>query len=258
MDNRCVLFLSDFHLGVPNYEESRAREQKIVDLIESYLPKLDHLYLVGDVFDFWFEYKHVVPKGFLRLLGALSKVADNNIPITFFKGNHDIWMWDYFEKELNAKIYTHHLDCNHYGYKLHIHHGDGLGPGDKGYKFIKKVFHTPLFQWMFKWLHPDIGVGIANYMSQKSSDKNRHKDHHFLGQDNEWLIDYCKETLNKKHYDFLIFGHRHLPIECHFKAYNAYYYNLGDWLKHESYGVLDKDGFELKSLHTAPVTCQVD
>jgi UDP-2,3-diacylglucosamine hydrolase len=258
MDGARVLFLSDFHLGIPNYEESRIREQKIIDLIEFHLPNLEHLYLVGDLFDFWFEYKHVVPKGFLRLLGALTKVSDKGIPISIFKGNHDIWMWDYFEQELDATIYTNSLDVAHFGHSLHIHHGDGLGPGDKGYKFIKKIFHSPFFQWIFKWLHPDIGVGIANYMSQKSSAKNRDKDHHFLGIENEWLIDYCKDTLSNKHYDYLIFGHRHLPIQCNFTQHNATYYNLGDWLKHESYGLLTKKGFELISLNTPPIVCQVD
>lgn len=258
MDTPCVLFLSDFHLGIPNYEESRKREQKIIDVIEKHLTHLEHLYLVGDLFDFWFEYKTVVPKGFLRLLGTLTKVADRGVPISIFKGNHDIWMWDYFEKELQASIHTNSLDASHFGYDLHIHHGDGLGPGDRGYKFIKKIFHNPFFQWMFRWLHPDVGVGVANYMSRKSSEKNRDKDHHFLGIENEWLIDYCKGALKKEKYDYLVFGHRHLPIECTFTESGSKYYNLGDWLKHESYGLLTKKGFELISLNTPPVVCKVD
>lgn len=258
MDTPCILFLSDFHLGVPNDEKSREREHRVVHIIKKHLANLDHLYLVGDVFDFWFEYKHVIPKGFLRLQGILAEVADKGIPITMFRGNHDIWMWDYFKKELNATIHSNALNIEHYGYKLHIHHGDGLGPGDKGYKFIKKIFHAPLFQWLFKWIHPDIGIGIANYFSATSSNKNREKDALFLGEKNEWIINYCQDILTKEKFDFLIFGHRHLPIKCDFINKKATYFNLGDWLVHDSYGVLTKNGFQLYSSNTSPVTCQVN
>ena len=253
-----ILFLSDFHLGAPNLKASQLREREIVSIIKKHESNLSHLYLLGDLFDFWFEYKTVVPKGFLRLLGYLSHLADKGIPITIFRGNHDVWMWDYFEKELGANIHSNSIDVEHFGYKLHLHHGDGLGPGDHGYKFIKKVFNAPFFQFLFKWLHPDLGVGLANFFSQKSSQKTRHKDLVYHGAEEEWIAQYCAEYLEKYNCDFLIFGHRHMPIKIEYPNKNATYFNLGDWLHHKSYGVLNDDGFKLISPLTEPKLGQIN
>ena len=240
-----IYFLSDFHLGIDAKEKSAVREQRIVRFLRSVEQEVEHLYLMGDLFDFWFEYRHAVPKGHIRFLGQLARMADMGIPITIFKGNHDLWMRDYLQQEIRAEILDHSVTRVHCGYKLYLHHGDGLGPGDRGYKFIKKVFTNPFFQWLFRWLHPDWGISLARFFSGESSKKNRVKDQHFLGEDNEWLVLHCREMLEKEKHDYFIFGHRHLPLNIDL-GQGARYINLGDWLVHYSYAVLDSNGLELK------------
>ena len=198
----------------------------------------------GDLFDFWYEYKKVVPKGFVRILGKLAEITDSGIPVHFFVGNHDMWMTDYFQKELNIPVYFEPVPFEFNGKKFLVGHGDGLGPGDHGYKFIKKVFSSKLCQWLFARLHPNFGIGIANYFSRKSRIATGDSDEKFLGEEKEWLVIYCKEILAKKHFDFLVFGHRHLPLDI--KISNSRYINLGDWIRYFTYGVFDGTTFELK------------
>lgn len=256
-DQKKIYFLSDFHLGAPNFEASLIREKKIVSFLESIQNECAHLYLMGDLFDFWFEYKNAIPKGSIRLLGQLARMCDNGIPITIFKGNHDLWMEDYFTKEFNAEIITQELVREHFGHQLYMHHGDGLGPGDYGYKFIKKIFTNPFFKWCFHRLHPNFGIGLANYFSNMSSKKSRVKDEIYLGKDNEWLVQHCQEISKTNDYDYMIFGHRHLPLKIEI-APNSYYINLGDWLSHFTYAVLDKNGLQLLNLKGMHVTKQVN
>ena len=156
---------------------------------------MEALYLVGDIFDFWFEYKTVVPKGFVRLLGKLAELRDAGIPIFMFTGNHDLWMKDYFETELSIPVYFEPISRTIGDKLFFIGHGDGLGPGDNGYKFIKKVFTCSFFQWLFRQLHPDLGIRLANYFSGKSRDANYSADQKFLGEENEWLLVYCKKQI---------------------------------------------------------------
>jgi len=203
------------------------------------------LYLLGDVFDFWFEYKTVVPRGFVRLLGKLAQISDRGIPIHYFTGNHDMWTFDYLVKELNVKLYREPIERNYNGKSFYIGHGDGLGPGDHGYKFIKKVFASKICQWLFARLHPNFGVAMANYWSGKSRIATGTVDEKFLGEEKEWLVIHSKELLAKKHYDFLIFGHRHLPLDIPING-NSRYINLGDWVKYNSYAVFDGYNLELK------------
>jgi UDP-2,3-diacylglucosamine hydrolase len=244
-DNKKIYFLSDFHLGAPDHAQSLIRERKIVQFLDSIKHDAAQIFIVGDLFDFWFEYKYVVPKGHIRILGKLAELADRGIPLTFFVGNHDMWMKGYFEKELFMSVYHEPNDFEFNGKKFHIGHGDGLGPGDHGYKFIKKVFRNPVCQWMFGALPSNWGFGLANYFSKKSRLATGSSDQHFLGEENEWLIQYCKDVLKKDHYDYFVFGHRHLPI--HFKLPgNSVYINLGDWINHFTYAVFDGDKLELK------------
>ncbi len=240
-----IYFLSDFHLGAPNYESSLIREKKVVAFLDSIKNNAAEIFILGDMFDFWFEYKNVVPKGFVRLLGKLSELADANIPIHFFVGNHDMWMGDYFEKELNIEVYHQPQIFERFNKKLFIGHGDGLGPADKGYKFLKKIFRNKICQSLFGMMHPYLGINIANYFSKKSRQKTGSSNEIFLGNDNEWLVHYCNKKLENSHYDYFVFGHRHLPLQIELSK-NSTYINLGDWITHFTYAVLDTQQFELK------------
>lgn len=242
MKEGSVFFLSDFHLGIPNAHESRQRERKIIGFLEEIAPRIDTLCLVGDVFDFWFEYRHVVPKYYTRLLGTLARMTDSGIPIHFFKGNHDLWTFGYLRDEIGLEIHDDVWTPEWGGKKFYIAHGDGKGPGDKGYKRLKKIFHHPINQSLFSWLHPDLGHSLARSWSYQSrvaapTDESFHKD-------NEWLYQYCLRKLEQAHFDYFVFGHRHLPI--HTSVGNrSLYVNLGDWLQYQTYAEFDGKRLEL-------------
>ncbi len=239
-----IYFISDFHLGAPNAEKSLVREKEIIRFLENIRKDATEIFLLGDMFDFWFEYKYVVPKGYTRLLGKLAEITDSGIPIHFFVGNHDMWMKDYFTKELNIQVYFEPEYFERNGKTLLIGHGDGLGPGDAGYKFIKKIFRNPAAQFMFGMLPPVIGMGMANYFSRKSRAKTGSTNEVFLGEENEWLVQYAKEILTKKHVDFFIFGHRHLPLNITLSAGSSYI-NLGDWISYFTYAHFNGETTEL-------------
>jgi UDP-2,3-diacylglucosamine hydrolase len=240
-----IYFLSDFHLGSPNHASSLVREKRIVKFLDEIKNEASHIFILGDLFDFWYEYKKVIPKGFTRILGKLAELSDSGIEIHFFVGNHDMWMNGYFEKELNIQVHHHPGEFELMGKKFFIGHGDGLGPGDHRYKFIKKVFRNKVSQWMFGIVPPALGIGVADYFSSKSRITTGKTDDQFLGEEKEWLIIFSRELLKTKHLDYLIFGHRHLPID--FKLSDATrYINLGDWIKYNSYAVFDGETVSLK------------
>lgn len=241
-----IYFASDFHLGAPNDKLSREREELIVNWLSEIESDAESIYLVGDIFDFWFEYKHAIPKGFVRLQGKIASLTDKGIPIHFFTGNHDMWMFNYFQKELGVSMHREPILLQAQGKTLMIGHGDGLGPGDRGYKFIKKIFSNKFFQWCFARLHPNFGITVANFSSRKSRASTGGDDEVFLGESNEWLVQYSKEQLVKKKYDYFIFGHRHLPLSIEVGE-GSRYFNLGDWIKYKTYGVLENGEFNLKS-----------
>ena len=245
-----IFFLSDFHLGSPDRLASLQREKYIIQFLDSIRDEAAEIFIVGDLFDFWFEYKTVVPKGYVRILGKLATMTDSGISIQFFVGNHDMWMKNYFEKELSIPVYYEPKTFLRQGKKFLIGHGDGLGPGDGGYKFLKKIFRNKFSQGLFGILPPAVGVGIANYFSRKSRVATHQKDEKFLGEENEWLIQYCKRKLEEDHFDFMIFGHRHLPIDFTFPD-GSRYINLGDWINYFTYAVFDGDGLCLKSFNPA-------
>ena len=245
--NKKIYFASDQHFGAPTPEASFPREKKFVAWLDEVKKDAEVIFLLGDLFDFWFEYKTVVPKGFVRVLGKLAEIKDSGIPIYFFVGNHDLWMDNYFEKELNIPVYHEPKEFLINNKKFLIGHGDGLGPGDFGYKRMKKVFTFPLFKWMFRWLHPDLGVRLGHYMSVKNKLISGDEDAKYLGDDNEWLVQYCKEKLTKKHYDYFVFGHRHLPLEIKLQE-NSMYINLGDWIQYFTYGEFDESEFKLLNI----------
>jgi UDP-2,3-diacylglucosamine hydrolase len=233
-------------LGLPNEQESRYREKHFVAWLEKVRKDAAAIYLLGDLFDFWFEYKTVVPKGFIRVLGKLAELSDAGIPITFFVGNHDLWMRDYFQKELGIVVHHQPVELNVNQKKLFIGHGDGLGPGDRGYKWMKKVFNHPLSKWLFRWLHPDWGVRLGQYLSQKNKLISGEEDVKFLGEDKEWLVAYSQKKLKEEHFDYFVFGHRHLPLEIELNQ-NSKYINLGDWITHNTYAVFDGTTMNLKT-----------
>lgn len=241
-----IYFASDQHFGVPNLKESRIREEKFIRWLDFIKKDAQVLFLMGDLFDFWHEWKYVVPKGYIRVLGKIAELKDAGIDIYFFVGNHDLWMKNYFEEELGIPVYfeKRYYEINDKNFLLA--HGDGLGPGDKGYKRMKKVFTNPLAQWAFRWLHPDIAMRIANYMSQKNKLISGEEDKAFLGEDKEFLIQYAKEKLKTENIDYFVFGHRHLPLIFDLEK-GAKYINLGDWIVYFTFGVYDRGSFEVQT-----------
>ena len=242
-----VYFASDNHLGAPSFKDSLPREKKFVAWLDSIKSDAGAIFLMGDLFDFWFEYKTVVPKGFTRTLGKLAELSDSGISITYFVGNHDLWMNGYFEEELNIPVHHKPQQYNINGTTFFVGHGDGLGPADKGFKRMKKVFTNKFCQWLFRWLHPDLGVRLAQHLSVNNKIISGDADAKFLGEDNEWLVQYCKRKLETRHYDHFIFGHRHLPMEIDLNG-KSRYTNLGDWITYFTYAVFDGKKLKLNEL----------
>ncbi len=239
-----IYFASDFHLGIDAVESSKDRERRLVTWLREVAEDAHEIYLVGDLFDFWFEYKHAVPKGFTRILGALGELTDRGISIHLFTGNHDMWIFDYVPEETGTTLHRVPISREWNGKRFFIGHGDGLGPGDHGYKFIKRVFASPICQWLFARFHPNFGIALANFWSRKSRQKGAEKDRHFLGEEHEWLAIFARDTLKKEHFDYFIFGHRHLPLDLSVGP-TSRYINLGDWLGHYTYAVFDGTQLEL-------------
>ena len=241
-----IYFASDQHFGAPTPKESKLREDRFILWLDGIKKDAQVLFLMGDLFDFWHEWEYVVPKGYIRVLGKIAELKDSGIDIYFFVGNHDLWMKNYFEEELGVPVF---FDKQYYqvGDKtLLLAHGDGLGPGDKGYKRMKKVFTNPLAQWAFKWLHPDIAMKLAIYFSTKNKMISGEEDKEFLGEDKEFLIVYSKEKLKTEKIDYFVYGHRHLPMILDLDG-KAQYVNLGDWISYFTYGVFDGNEFQLNS-----------
>jgi len=239
-----IYFASDFHLGVPDYESSLKREKLIVSWLDEIKKDATEIFLLGDIFDFWFEYRFVVPKGFVRLLGKIAEITDSGIPVHIFTGNHDMWIFDYLPKELNIKLYREHITREFNGKKFFIGHGDGIGPGDHSYKFIKAVFANPVCQWLFARIHPNLAFRIANYWSAQSRAVTEELE--FLGEDKEYQVVFAKEKLKTEHVDYFILGHRHIPNDIKLGE-NSRYINLGDWIVNNSYAVFDGNELELKT-----------
>lgn len=249
-----IYFASDFHLGIPAKHSSREREQQIVRWLDQIKADAEAIYLVGDVFDYWFEYRMVVPKGAVRLMGKLAELTDAGIPIYFFIGNHDMWMFRYFEEELGITTYRQPIIEEIKGKTFFIGHGDGLGPGDFGYKLIKKVFANPVCQWLFARIHPNLGIGLMKFWSGRSRNSNPVEDQ-WLGKDNEWLLAYANKKLDEVNADFFIFGHRHLPIDYTLKNGTSRYINLGEWMHHNSYAVFDGEDLKVKFFENEEGVC---
>jgi len=246
LPNKKIYFLSDFHLGAPDHASSLEREKLLVQFLDKIREDAAEIFLVGDMFDFWYEYRKVVPKGHVRLLGKLAELSDAGIQLHFFVGNHDMWMRDYFQQELNMPVYFEPKEFVFNEKSFLVGHGDGLGPGDHGYKRLKKVFSNPVSKWLFGILPPVAGMSLAHYMSRRSRAQTGSSEEVFLGEEKEWLIIYCKEVLAQKKIDFFVFGHRHLAIDYRLNEQSRYI-NLGDWIRYFTYAVFDGGKLELKS-----------
>lgn len=245
-ESKKIYFASDFHLGAPTKETSLIREKKIVDWLDHVSQDASEIYLVGDIFDFWFEYKRAIPRGFVRIQGKIAELTDRGIKISVFTGNHDMWIFDYLPSELGVELHREPIIREYFGKSFYIGHGDGLGPGDQGYKFLKKIFANRFCQWCFERLHPNFGIWLAEISSKSSRAKGGEADREFLGEENEWLVQYCKELLIHNHFDYFVFGHRHLPMEIQVGE-RSKYINLGEWLNYCTYLEVCNTGLELKS-----------
>ncbi len=242
-----TFFASDFHLGADARLTSAERERQIVQWLDLIAPEAEAIYLVGDLFEFWFEYKSVVPKGFTRFLGKLAELRDAGIAVYVFTGNHDLWMSGYFEQEFDIPVYHQPIQRDIQGKTFFIGHGDGLGPGDLGYKRMKKVFTHPFSQWLFGWLHPDAGTGLAHFFSKKSRAATPPAERFWLGDQQEWLLQYTTRKLERGlEPDYFIFGHRHLPIDWLLPNNRSRYINLGEWMWANSYAVFDGQQLEIR------------
>ena len=245
-----IYFTSDHHFGLPGKLSSREREKLFVDWLENARTDAHDIFILGDMFDFWYEYKTAVPKGFVRIIGKLAELTDQGIQIYFFTGNHDMWMRDYLTKELNIPIFFDPQIFVIDGQKFLLGHGDGLGPGDKTYKLLKKLFRNPVAQWLYRWLHPDIGLPFAKYLSQRNKLISGEYDAKFKGEEREWLFQYAKQYLKKQpDIKYFVFGHRHLPLQMPINN-NSTYFNTGDWLVHFTYVVYENAELSLKTLST--------
>lgn len=239
-----LYFASDFHLGAPNLAESHKREQLIVKWLNEIKQDAKAIYLVGDIFDFWFEYKTVVPKGFVRLLGKLAELVDSGIEVHLFVGNHDLWMKDYLETEVGVTIHHRNITIEEDGKKLFIGHGDGLGDGDYLYKVLRRFFTSKVCQWAFARLHPNLALTIAHSWSRGS--RKSGEEANFISNEKEILFGYCQQQQALNPVDYYIFGHRHLPLELKVDE-RAKYINTGDWLQYNTYAVIESGNLELKT-----------
>ena len=240
-----IYFASDLHLGAPNKIKSLEREKRFVSWLEEIRKDAESIYLLGDIFDFWFEYKKVVPKGYTRLFGKISEITDSGIPIFFFTGNHDMWTFNYLKDELGiTEIYKEPIQLKLNNLTILLGHGDGLGNGDCFYKILKQIFRSRFCQFLFSRIHPNLGISIAEFWSKKSRKSNHFSDDK-TDINNDPLIMYCKKMMIKNNIDYFIFGHRHTPMNINL-GNNTRYINLGDWISKNSYAVFNGKEIELK------------
>lgn len=246
-----IYFASDFHLGIPDHDSSLEREKRLVSWLEMARADAAEIFLMGDLFDFWFEYKTAIPRGYARLLGKLAEITDSGIPVHLFRGNHDMWAFDYLTQELNIQLHRDPEFREFNGKYFYLAHGDGLGPGDNGYKFIKKVFANRFNQWLFRQIHPDFGIRMALFWSRKSRSASTEKEKKIrdinLKLIQQRITVHSNEML-KLHpeLNFLVYGHYHYPIDLLLES-GAHQVVLGDWITHFTYAVFDGKQLVLKT-----------
>jgi UDP-2,3-diacylglucosamine hydrolase len=251
--NKKIYFASDFHLGALGHTQSLLREKQICRWLNESRGDMEALFLVGDVFDFWFEYRKVVPRGFVRLLGKLAEIRDSGIPIYFFPGNHDMWVTDYFEEEMGFETFrkpqTFRILQDEKSTTFYLTHGDGYGPGDVLYKqVLKRFFESSVSRFLFRWLHPDIGMWLGNtWAKQSRMAKTKHGAEVFEDASKEWLLSYAQSIEATQHFDYYVFGHRHLPLDLEVSPAGARYVNLGEWVFYKTFATFDGQTMQLHS-----------
>ena len=236
-EGKKIYFASDFHFGIPDYESTRKRELKVCAWLESVRHDAQVIFLLGDLFDAWMEYKKVVPKGNIRFLGKLAELSDKGIEIIVFTGNHDLWMHGYFEQEMQIRVYktAQTFDINQ---KLfHLAHGDGVSKKEWKYRIMKSLLHSKVSQWVYRQLHPDLGLRLADFFSRLGP-KHKYDDLSMKDHAKEFQILYANSLLQQRHYDYFIFGHRHIPCEFELQA-GSKFINLGDWISYDTYAIFD-------------------
>ncbi len=239
-----IYFASDFHLGMYPAEQSRERELYLVKWLDQIRDSASELWLLGDVFDYWFEYSKVVPKGFVRFLGKLAELADNGVSIHIFSGNHDVWLFDYLPKEIGATIHHDPVKIIRNEKSFFLSHGDGLTKMDRGYLFLKSIFRSKFLQWLYARLHPNGTAAFAQWWSKKSR-YGKEMVYPFKGDSEEQIL-FAKEMLEKDpSIDIFLFGHRHLPFDVEIVP-GKRAICLGDWITHFSYGIFDGKDFKLE------------
>ncbi len=243
-----IYFASDFHLGAHALDSSLVRERKLVEWLEQIQVDAAHIFLLGDLFDFWYEYRTAVPKGFVRFFGKLAQLADAGVPITIYTGNHDMWMFDYFQKEFGINVLRKPQSYLIGQTRFHLGHGDGLGNGDYKYKVLKQIFENDILRWLFRWVHPDLGIWLAHTWAKSSRRRSKKIDESFKAREKEWIWQYCHQIEQKQHHEHYVFGHRHLPLDLEV-AQGSRYLNLGEWLTHYTYAVFDGNSLTMKSLN---------
>lgn len=242
-----IYFASDVHLGAPTIKNHKEHEKIFVSWLDQIKDSASEIYLLGDIFDFWFEYKKVVPRGFTRLFGKLAEICDSGIPVHFFTGNHDVWVFDYLPNETGVKVYRQPLELEMDGKRFFLAHGDGLGNYDKTFKFLKSIFTNKFAQWLFSHIHPNWGIGFATIWSKQSREKNLVSHGSvYLGDDKEWLFLFAKEKLKENHFDYFVFGHRHIVLDKEI-APNSRIIYLGDWVSKFTYAVWDGEEMKIES-----------
>ncbi|MDR2963978.1 MAG: UDP-2,3-diacylglucosamine diphosphatase [Bacteroidales bacterium] len=233
-----IYFASDFHLGYPSNEESTEREKRIVAWLDSIKPTCKELYLLGDVFDFWYEYKWVVPKGYVRFLAKLAEFTDVGIPVYMFEGNHDQWLFGYLQQECGVTICKTMLEREWAGKRFVLHHGHALGHYDTGMNVLHWVFTRKFLQKLFSLIHPSLSFSLAHAWSKKNRKAKEYESSHYLGDDKEYLLQYSLAELKKRKVDYFIFGHRHVPLNKELPG-GARYINVGNWITHSTYAYFD-------------------
>jgi len=244
-DDKKAYFISDIHLGLYPYEKSSQRERVVVEWLDQIKKEAGVLFLVGDVFDFWYEYRKVVPRGFIRFLGKICELSDSGIPVYFFTGNHDVWMYDYLSAEIGVTVFRNPIEMEINGKRFLIGHGDGVGPGDTGYKFLRKIFHNKILQFLFSRLHPNFAFALGHSWS-KHSRYSKGLFEPFLGKEREFNILFADDYLRSHQVDFFIFGHRHIAMEIQL-AGSSKLINLGEWIVGNTYAVFFKGELNLLS-----------
>lgn len=238
---KVYFFISDIHLGLQEKAQEEAKEQKLVNFLKFAETNCDELFIVGDLFDYWFEYRRVYQKGFYRTLAALKDLSEKKIKLHYFIGNHDFLHRDFFKKEFGAIMYEDALSTELNGKKFFIAHGDGMVSNDTGYNILKWILRNKFFQALYSLLHPDLGISIASRTSKTSRVYTDKKNYGEV----DGLYEAAKKKIDEG-YDFVIFGHLHKYIWQTYK--NGSYINLGSWLDKPCYGVLKNEKFEIVDL----------